>query len=463
MPERERRRSPWRRFLILYTILFLLLGAAGCYVLYRYAASYESSRPEGVMDELMAATSEDAWYTYVRDGADLAVSEFEDGEALFDAFFDTAVRGHALSYRKTPGEYSAEHPVYTVRSGGKDLCTVSLEPIGEGKAGFGRELWQVGEVRSCFSLSRLESVAVVIDAPPGEIVYLNGVALPETYLTGEQVEPPDLTELERRFDAPPFYERRRVEALYGAVTVTDRNGRALSPLREEPGTVRYVLAPETLYELTICAPEGATVLVGGAALDAREAAVEADPILDGLDAYTGGEAPHLLTWRYEGLYTEPAVTATDTEGRPLRAIIGDRGERRFFPESDTELQAEVEPRVRDFFDWYFEYAGSAYNVYRFNALLNAILPGTELYAYVRDSAEGMVWASATEITYDELVFDHFRRVGDRCFTCTVQCKASLSSTSWYESHTYEMESSYELAFVFEGWSWYAAAMSVLAG
>ena len=253
------------------------------------------------------------------------------------------------------------------------------------------------------------------------------------------------------------------DALYGAVTVTDRNGRALSPLREEPGTVRYVLAPETLYELTVRAPEGAAVLVNGAALDAREAAVEADPILDGLDAYTGGEAPKLLAWHYEGLYAEPVVTATDASGQAMRALIGERGDWRFFPESDAELQAEVEPRVRDFFDWYFEYAGSAYNVYRYNALLNAILPESELYAYVRDSAEGMVWASATEIQYDELVFDHFRRVGENCFTCTVKCKASLSSTSWYESHTYEMESSYELAFVHQGWNWYAAAMSVLAG
>ncbi len=461
MPEREKRRSPWRRFLLIYTILFLLLGTAGCYVLYRYVAAYETSRPELVMDELMAATDEDAWYAYTRDGADLAVSEYEDGEALFDAFFDTAVRGHALSYRKAPGEFSAEHPVYTVRGGWRDLCTVSLKPIGEGEAGFGRELWQVGKLRSCFSLSRLESVAVVIDAPPGETVYLNGVALSEASLTGETVEPPDLSELERRGDAPPFFERRRVDALYGAVTVTDRNGRTLSPLRDEPGTVRYVLAPETLYELDVCAPEGATVLVNGAALDAREAAIEVDAILDGLDAYTGGEAPRLLTWHYEGLYAEPSVTATDASGRPLRAIIGDRGERRFFPESDAELQAEVEPRVRDFFDWYFEYAGSAYNVYRYNALLNAILPESELYAYVRDSAEGMVWASATEIDYDELRIDHFRPLGENAFTCTLYCRASLTSTSWYETHSYELESSYELAFVLRGWTWYAAAMSVL--
>ncbi len=463
MPEREKRRSPWRRFLLVYTVLFLLLGAAGCYVLYRYAAAYESSRPERVMDELMAATDEDAWYDYARDGADLSVSEFEDGEALFDAFFDTAVRGHSLSYRKAPGEYSAERPAYTVRGGGKDLCTVYLAPIGEGKAGFGRELWQVGEVRSCFSLSRLESIAVVIDAPPGETVYLNGVALAERFLTGERVEPPELTELERRSDAPPLYDRWRVDALYGAITVTDRDGRVLSPLREEDGIVRYVLAPETLHSLTVCAPEGAAVLVGGAVLDAREASVGEDPILDGLDAYTGGEAPRLLTWHYEGLYAEPTVAARDAEGRSMRAVTGDRGELRFFPESDEELQSEVEPRVRDFFDWYFEYAGSAYNVYRYNALLNAILPESELYAYVRDSAEGMIWASATEITYDELVFDHFRRVGENCFTCTVRCKASLSSTSWYESHTYAMESSYELAFVYVGWNWYAAAMSVLAG
>ena len=61
-PLRKRRTPPparnsgrgWRRFLLIYTLLFLLAGAAGLFVFYRYLDAYEQSRPSHVMDALMA-------------------------------------------------------------------------------------------------------------------------------------------------------------------------------------------------------------------------------------------------------------------------------------------------------------------------------------------------------------------------------------------------------------------------
>ena len=460
MPEKEqKRRSRWRRFLLIYAAVFLLLGAAGCFVLWRYAGAWELSRPERAMDALMEETDPAMWKIFARDGAELDTGGPEDGEALFDAFFERAVSGAGLSYRKTPGVWTEDAPVYTVRGGGADLCTVRLEPAG--RAGFGRTVWQAGAIRSCFRLADLQSVPVFIEAPQGETVFVNGEALPETYLTGETAVPPGLTALESRVDAPPAYARWRVEAMYGEVSVTDRDGRVLSPEILEDGSLRYVLPPERLYALSVTAPEGARVFFGGAELDAAGAEVFDDPLLAGLEEWAGTPLPRLVRWKLEGLYALHGLRAVGADGAELDAVkLGD-GAVRFFPAGDEALQAELEGRVHDFFDWYFAYAGSAYNVYTYNALLNAILPESELYAYVRDSAEGMVWASATEIDYDELRIDHFRPLGENAFTCTLYCRASLTSTSWYETHSYELESSYELAFVLRGWTWYAAAMSVL--
>ena len=36
-----------------------------------------------VMDALMAETTQDEWYGYIRNGAGLTVSEFEDADSLF--------------------------------------------------------------------------------------------------------------------------------------------------------------------------------------------------------------------------------------------------------------------------------------------------------------------------------------------------------------------------------------------
>ena len=139
--ERKIRRGKkrWRVFLVIYTLLFLLAGAGGCFVLYRYCEAYERSLPEHVMDDFMASTTQEQWYDYIRSGVELPVSEFEDGEALFDAYYDAAIRGSRFSYWKYMEEYTSQTPVYKVRGGGMDLCLVRLKPRGSNAAGFGRD------------------------------------------------------------------------------------------------------------------------------------------------------------------------------------------------------------------------------------------------------------------------------------------------------------------------------------
>ena len=84
--ERRIRRGQrrWRAFMAVYTILFLLAGAAGCFLLYRYAGAYEASIPEHVMDKLMDTVSQEEWHDYIRSGAELPESPYEDKDAIFE-------------------------------------------------------------------------------------------------------------------------------------------------------------------------------------------------------------------------------------------------------------------------------------------------------------------------------------------------------------------------------------------
>ena len=459
----RRSKRRWRGFLAVYAILFLILGAAGCYLLYRYAAAYEASIPEHVMDDVMARTSEEEWFSYARKGAQLTVSDFEDPDQLFTEYFNTVLRGKNFTYRKAPGEYAPDKPVYTVRAAGQDLCTVTLVPIGHNAAGFGRELWQLGSIAPCFRLESLESVAVEIDAPAGEEFFINGLPVSREYFT-EEIPCPELTELESRFAVQPHFDRYRVDAMYGAITVTDKNGAVLSPEPEEtPGLVRYVIPEDTFYTVAIRAPESVAVTVGGAPLTADDAVKAEEGILKGLSAYTGGREIRELTYRFEGLYTLPEITARSADGQTLTPLMNEKGELIYFLPQDEALKAEAEPRVREFFDNYINYSSRAYNDITYQALLRCILPGTELYAYVHDSVAAMIWASATQVHYDELTFADFRRVSDDCFTCTIRYKADFAATAWYESYTYDLQNAYELAFVRSDGVWYAAAMSAIAG
>ncbi len=464
--ERKIRRGKkrWRVFLAIYTLLFLLAGAGGCFVLYRYCEAYERSLPEHVMDDFMASTTQEQWYDYIRSGVELPVSEFEDGEALFDAYYDAAIRGSRFSYWKYMEEYTSQTPVYKVRGGGMDLCLVRLKPRGSNAAGFGRQLWQVGEIRSILKLDRLQSVTVEIDAPAGEKVYLNGKLLGEENLTGEKAPVPDLTDLESRFDVLPSYQRYRVENMYGEITVTDEDGAALPPIRENGSDrIRYVVRQEEKHSFTVRAPETVTVTVCGAVLPKNEAERIEKGVLEGLEQYTGNNAFDTLTWHYEGLYTQPEITAVGRSGKKLTPLVNEKGELIFFNEEDKTLAEEVRPWAEDFFEKYINYSGKAYEAGRHQMLLNTILPDTELYRYVRDSKDAMLWASATEVHYDELTFADFSPVGDNCCTCTIRYKGDFAATAWHESYNYEMQNAYELSFVRVGDIWYAAAMSVVAG
>ena len=458
----RRSRRNWRLFLAIYSAVFLLAGAAVCVVLYRYAAAYEASLPEHVMDELMASSTEQDWYERIRRDVALPGSEFEDTSAIFDAYYDAAVRGRKLSYWKKPDEFTEQTPVYRVRGGGMDLAVVRLVPKGHGAAGFGRELWRIGEVRGVMSLDYLESVTVEIDAPRGDTVFINGIPVGEKYLTGEAAPVPDLTELESRFSEVPTFARYRVE-MFGEITVADEKGVALSPARSADGrTVRYTAREEEFYSFTVRAPEPVTVRVSGAELTADKAVRSEDGIFAGLYSYTGGTPYRTLTWTFGGLYTRPEITA-EMNGKALTPLINEKGELIYFPAQDDALAGEMAPVVEEFFNSYIAYSGKAYNTARHRALLSRILPGTELYTYVRDSRDAMIWASATEVHYDELSFADFFRVSDSCFTCTIRYKADFAARSWYEDYTYDLQNAYEMAFVRSGNRWLAAAMSVVAG
>ena len=213
--------------------------------------------------------------------------------------------------------------------------------------------------------------------------------------------------------------------------------------------------------LRVVAPEGSTVWADGAELDPAEAATESPAILAGREAYLGGEVPKQRVWRLEGLSAEPELTARGADGQRLHRVVSGAGEVRFAPPEDEALRETAEQRVRDFMNLYTLYAGNPYYDSVYYGLLGSVLPNTALYDHIVYSADAMVWACATKMEFDELSVSDFQRVGENGFTCTVRYRAQCSAATWYDSFAYELGKTYELAFVYQGWTWYAAAMSAL--
>lgn len=459
--EKQRRsRRRWRRFLLIYTIGLLLVGAVGCFVLYRYLDAYEASRPEHVMDALMDDTSSEKWYSYAREGFYSALSEFEDPDELFSGYFDAVLKDANYTYRRDRSSDAAGGaPVYVVRAGAADLCRVTLAE--KERAGFGMYIWEVGNITPCFSMDKLQSVAVEIDAPADQKIFLNGLELSPEYIVDDRVPCPDMSGLEQRFEEQAYFVRYRVAPLYGSISVTGSNGQSLSALESaDAGTVSYMLPETDFYSFTITAPSDITVSVGGVPLTPEDAASSDAGVLEGLEEYAGDGAFHTVTYELSGLYTQPEITATDSAGNVLQPVIsGENADTlTFFHAHDDGLYQEVHTRVEEFFNRYMQYSQQAYSSWNYDRLLSRILPGTGLYSYIRDSVDAMYWASATEISYEELSFTDFARVNDDCFTCTIRYKADFSAQSWYESYSYGLQNAYSMVFVRSNGAWYAAAM-----
>ncbi len=448
MSEGKKASGAWSRFLRIYSLLFLLLGAILWLVLYAYAAAYERSLPEHVMEKLMEETGEEEWEAYACLDAPFAASRFEDGEALLRGYYRAAVAGQELSWRKAP-QFAAEAPCYEVRGGGLPLCRVTLSPQEGAGAGFGRPLWQVSGIVSCFAPEGLERVTLEVDAPDDRPLWLNGVLLGEE----ERTAPPEDT-------TDAAWIRYRVEGLRGEVRVTEADGTVLTPVVIGDALLRCRAEPKELYAVSVRAPEGVTVTVNGRSLSPEEG--EADPgILKGLEKTLGDDAYETLTYRREDLVAPPAVTGVTAEGTELTPLVTPSGCFVFFYPQEEDVAAWAEPVADAFFTRYMAYSSGAWSAGRHQALLNSILPGTELDSYVRGSRAAMIWASKTKVSYEELRFEDFVLVGENCFTCTVRYKGDFSARAWYESYSYEMENAYELAFIREGNRWLAAAMSVL--
>ncbi len=461
MAEKREKGHGWGLFLLFWTMLLLMLGFLVCVVFYKYAAIYEETRPERTMDALMEQMSEEDWRETLASTAG-GVSEFEDARVLFDGYFDNTIKGKKISYRRDLSRSDADQTVFVLYAGPTRLGEVRLVPIREEiRFGFGRTQWQLDSITAEPLAGKLQALTVQIDAPDGVTPAVNGIPLGQERILDPAVALTELGALEQRFTtARPRMVRYEVGPLYGSITVSDGEGTEIAPIGEpEDGVLRYVIMPETTYSFDVEAPEGVKVFVCGAELGESE--ISSPPESDmfrGLSGYPCGEGYRTLHYAADGLYTPPEFSAS-YEGVALTPVIGENGRVFFFYPTDPDTTEEMKSAARGFFDAYMLYSSYKYNSLALKDLSDRILPGTELHSYVNNSYDAMIWASATEVNYEELKFDNYHFVSDDCFTCTILFKADYTATQWFHQVSYAMQDGFKMVFIRSDGQWLAATMS----
>ena len=299
-----------------------------------------------------------------------------------------------------------------------------------------------------------------IDAPDGVTPILNGIALGTEKIADPAVELTDVSELEQRFTTSRLrMVRYEAGPLYGEITVSSAEGGEIAPIGDpENGVLRYVIMPTTTYSFRVQAPEGVEVSVCGAVLGEEQVTQRQSSIFRKLDDYLPDGGYQTLLYEYDGLYTQPEISAA-YNGTSLTPMLSQDGTLVFFYPSDDNISIAMHEAAEGFFDAYMYYTSYKYNGAALNDLTNRILPDTELYSYVTHSYDAMIWASATEMNQKELRFDNFHRVGETCFTCTILYKADFTATQWHGTESYEREDGYQMVFIRQNGVWLAATMS----
>ena len=450
------RKGSWGRFLLRYALILLLLGMIGCLIFYGYAGVYEETRPELIMDALMADTDKDEWKALLSAELGMSAGGFEDDRVLFDDYFEAVLRDADFSYRRDMGGEKGQSR-FVVYTGPVQVATVTLGKAPGSDVRYGLHFWATESIEPINFRQYLESFAVEIELPSTCVPAINGVALTEAERVPDgDVLPASLGALESRMAEKPHFVRYRVDGLCGSVTVTV-DGEEITPSAElSDGVVPYFYDLPEKYSFRAEAPEDVTVSFNGVALGAEELTGRRDAF-KGLDDYSGGNGYETLLYQAEGLYTVPVLTAVDAQGRELPAVVSEDGTFRFFHFSDSTIPDGAQKAAEDFLNAYMAYSSSTGG--RTGYLLSKILRNTELYRYIRDSAEAMYWASQTEVSFNEVSYDNFRRISDDCFSCTIRYAADFTATAWHEQYSYDLQNGFQMVFVRQGGQWLAASMS----
>ena len=456
----------WPLLLLCWGAILLVLGLILCVVLYQYLGVYEMSRPELKMDELMAEMDADDWLAQVGDNLDFTLSEFEDPQQLFADYCASLSTDQPLSYRSEKRESDSDHAVFVVRCGASNLCTAELVPTDE-KLPFGRHTWRLGRVGSGDITKTLRSATVEISALEGQEISINGLPLTVEYLHGEPKEIRDLTDIETRMDTVPTLLNYQVGPVYGEIHVS-ADGRELAA--EQSGRkLRYAAASEGTGTLIITAPEDIRVTVGGAELGAKDLSESSYGLLAGLENYTGDAAFKTNIYRFSGLYSTPEVRAYAADGTELRPIMTAENSYHFFhptdkaaDEADQEELDHLWELATGYFDAYVAYTTRTFDSSIYYKLLNATLGGTQLQIYIAQSNAAMKWAANSTVENQDLHYDNLHRIGNDCYTCTVEFELDKTSSTWVDEVSSSERNADQMVFVRRGKFWFAAALSMIA-
>lgn len=222
------------KFMILYAMIFLIVGAVGLSLFWNYIDAYENSRTKSTLDAYIKELT--PAYVYDRSGELVAgIDHRLQSEEACKAVITEFLSGD-ITYARKSSECTDTHMVYMLRSGGKTIGKVELEPHGKKRYGF--TSWAISQ--DSFDLSFLLGNTATITVDRTMQVYANNVLLDESYVTEAKLPYRILKDFYDEMDLP-YKMTYTAGPILGQIHLhaVDANGQAVE-ITQESDLDRYL-------------------------------------------------------------------------------------------------------------------------------------------------------------------------------------------------------------------------------
>lgn len=221
-------------FIIIYTLTGLVAIALGLWWFYDFIKCYENSLPHHKIEAYISSADVNAFIT---SNSNLKVTEFETVDMIATQLYSIDPNTE-LTYKRAGGEYTESAPVYIIKNNDISIAKVTLKKdIKTAKYNF--PTWKIDNVESLLQSERLFDAEIYV--PNGVTPKINGIEVPQKYLTESDIELSDLKTAYKYLEGLPKLKKYRVTGLNLKPQVTAEKG--LSELEAEVKGNAYYFRP----------------------------------------------------------------------------------------------------------------------------------------------------------------------------------------------------------------------------
>lgn len=225
----RKKKNRFRKFFLIYCAALLFILIVGSLVFYVFLSKLENSQPYNTAASVAEIfnSGSSSLSEYLKENAQAASGLETDTEAVIEYYVSSleSEEEGSFSYVESSA-YTETSPAYSITLDGETVADITL--TSEHTSVFGLNDWVVSSINIADYITGTNEYDIYV--PSGSSITVNGIALDETYLTGEDSTPEILANSTDYISSVPVYDVYHISGLINEpeISVSDSSGNSLS-------------------------------------------------------------------------------------------------------------------------------------------------------------------------------------------------------------------------------------------